>query len=129
MHSWESKLTHINSLNIIEQSDSYQEFWMEVVSENSIVKAESNRFLYENLIYFYQPTPPQFLEKHGGYWEFLSDGDLTEIRLHHQWIESKESLSQLDCHNRTEARKKISEILKQHAYETLSKWKEILDEK
>lgn len=130
LNSWERKLKHIKSINILNQTDDFQEFWMEVLNSHGDVSAtaKSTRFLYEDLIYFYQPTPPDYLSKHGGYWEFKQNGNETEIILHHRWIVSDVASELLECQNKKELQEKISKILQNHAHETLLRWKGIFDE-
>ncbi|NLQ47924.1 hypothetical protein [Streptococcus mutans] len=130
LNSWEQKLEHIKSIKISNQTDDYQEFWMEVLNSHGDVSvtAKSTRFLYEDFIYFYQPTPPKYLSKHGGYWEFKQNGNTTEIILHHKWIVSDAAFELLECQNEIELQEKISKILQDHALETLLKWKGIFDE-
>ena len=128
--SWERKLEHIKSIKISNQTDDYQEFWMEVLNSRGeiSVTAQSNRLLYEDLIYFYQPTPPDYLSKHGGYWEFKQNGNETDIILHHRWIVSDTATELLECQNKKDLQEKISKILQVHALETLLRWKGIFDE-
>ncbi|MDF7673366.1 hypothetical protein PT277_10395 [Acetobacteraceae bacterium ESL0709] len=124
--AWPSKLPHVIKVNIIYDDGFYQEFDMDVESDNGeIISVRSVRRCSPERISFFQPKPPRFLKHHCGEWFIQSiTQDITHVTTIHRW--NYLEICNEDVIN-GEDHIKIKDLLSKHAQFALLSWKKNLE--
>lgn len=131
--SWSKYLPHIKKIDITYDDGQYQEFYMEVLSENDkVLRVRSIRNCQKDLlsIDFFQPEPPKFLIHHAGSWRFKSIADNScKVTVSHKWNLNEAQANKLfPAKSGATTEEQIEELLKSHSQTTLNSWKNIFEQ-
>lgn len=87
---WPGLTEHVSGLHIHYEDDVAQVLTMEVNTRGNRASFRSVRYRQRNRIYYFQPSPPPFLTRHYGYWDFKTNGAGTDVTSCHYFdIEEK----------------------------------------
>ena len=124
MRDWPDYLPHVKKIDVLYDDGEFQEFYMDVLSENNILlNVRSVRKCVDaESIQFFQPKPPAFLKHHAGGWRFKAiDLKKCEVLTYHQWDLAEASVV-------ANKAAEISHILSEHARLALSTWKKVIEQ-
>lgn len=122
--AWPHYLPHVKNIDLLYDDGQYQEFYMDVLSENGeLLKVRSiRRCIDSDSISFFQPTPPAFLKHHSGHWKFTAIApNQCEVTTTHQWDLPDQPSQHLTPDH-------IHRLLSEHARLAITTWKNVLEQ-
>ncbi len=131
MKCWPEYLPHVKNIDVIYDDGKYQEFLMEVLSEQGdLLKVRSIRkCIQESLILFFQPIPPEFLQHHTGGWKLIElDHSNCEVITYHKWnLRDDIAKKKFPSSTGISTQQQVKNLLRNHAKLALETWKNVLE--